>query len=172
MAFAATASATTLTSPVGTTYTGAVKASSTGITTHYFVGPSTATCASSTMEGNVESHGALVPVVVKLSNLSFSTCNFSTVGKKAGVLELHSDGTVTSTGAEIVVTFPIGGPQTLECVYTTNHTKIGTFSGGTPAHINLGSAIIPRTGGNFACGQSSTWTGEYTITTPVTLLVD
>jgi hypothetical protein len=165
MAFAGVATASTLTSPAGTTYTSTIKASagSTSLDGSF----TTVTCNKSTTEGKVEQHGASVNAGGNVSSLTFSECNFPTKVVKAGKLEITSTSEVISTGAEISIETSVG-----TCVFTTNNTKVGTFTGGTPASMDIASAKIPRTGGNFLCGSSGTWTGSYTVNTPSTLLVD
>jgi hypothetical protein len=172
--FAAPASATLLTSPAGTTYTGSLEATSTNLKWHgSFV---TIECSHSKWAGKVESHGAAVTVKSTLSSLSFTGCNYAYTVKTAGSLEIHTDtavadgnGTVTWSGAQIEVATSVG-----TCVFTTNGTHIGTLTGSdsVKAVIDINSAKIPRTGGNFLCGSSATLTGNYTITTPSTLTVD
>ena len=169
MAFAGVASATTLTSPAGTTYTSTIKATSTESSLDgAFV---TVTCAHSAVEGKVESHGAASTAGGKISSLTFSSCNYPTTVKKAGSLEIHGlgggNGTLTSTGAEIEIATSVG-----TCIFTTSATDVGTLTGGTTAKLDIASAKIPRTGGNFLCGSTGTWTGSYTVNTPDTLLVD
>ena len=63
MAFAGVASATTLTSPSGTTYTSTIKATSEGTTTLHNSSLGIAvSCEESTVEGKVEKHGSGVTV--------------------------------------------------------------------------------------------------------------
>jgi len=183
MAFASTASAATLTSPTGTTYTGTITATSTHTVLH---GSFTdVTCTHSHMEGTVAKHGASTTVSGPISTLTFTGgCNVTV--KKAGSLELHAiksttphetcasgtycTGTLTSSGAEVVVHTSVG-----ECVFTTSNTSLGTV---TPTNDTGGAAIfhiaatIPRTGGSFLCGASGIWTGTYTVSTPSTLWID
>jgi hypothetical protein len=174
MAFAGTASATVLTSPSGTTYTSTIKAESEGATS--LDGAfTTVTCNKSTVEGKVESHGAAVTAGGKISSLTFTECNYPTTVKAAGSLEIHglgsSNGTLTSSGASIEIATSVG-----TCVFTTTNTDVGTLTGSTTtggnATLDIASAKIPRTGGNFLCGSSGTWTGAYKVTTPATLIVD
>lgn len=176
MALVGTASATTLTSPTGTTYTGTIHAVSENGHVSLHSPLSTVECES-TVEGKVEKHGAGVTVSGKISSLLFTECtNEDTVTvKKAGSLEIHGttgyDGTLTSTGAEIEVwSHSFNG----SCIYTTKDTHIGTLTGKTEATLDIDSAAIPRTGGTlgFLCGSSGEWTGNYVVTTPHTLLVD
>lgn len=170
-AFAGTASASTFTAPAGTTYTGGFEATSAKITTDgpfWFV-----ECLGSAMEGKVESHGGVGPAVLKLSSWSFSACNMATEARKAGVLEIHSNGTVTSTGAEIVLWTPWMGTFE-ECIYTTKNSKFGSLTGSSSAHavIDLGSAVLVRSGFSLVCPGMLTLTGQYTVVTPSTLVVE
>jgi hypothetical protein len=172
MAFAGTASATILTSPSGTTYTGEIKAEAGTTELH---GPfTTVSCKKSTVAGSVESHGASTTAGGKISSLTFTECNFPVTVLKAGSLEIHTsgesangNGTLTSSGAEITIATSIAN-----CIFTTSSTDVGTLTGGTPATLAINSAGIPRTGHSIFCGSKGTWTGSYTVSTPGTLLVD
>jgi hypothetical protein len=173
MAFAGTASATVLTSPAGTTYTGTIKAESVGATSLH--GPfTTVSCTNSTVEGTVSQHGAGVTVKGSIGKekLTFTGCNYPVKVLKEGSLEIHAtsggNGTVTSSGAEVTIETSIAN-----CIFTTNSTDIGTFegNGGGHARLSINSAGIPRTGHSFFCGSSGQWTGSYTVTTPGTLTV-
>lgn len=176
-AFAASASATTLTSPTGTVYTSTIKAESEGTTSldGAFV---TVTCSKSAVEGKVEQHGSGVTVKGNISVLTFTECNFPTTVLKTGSLEAHAveagtekNGTLTSTGAEISIETSVG-----TCVFTTNATDVGTLTGtnvtGSNPTLDIASAKIPRTAGNFLCGSSGTWTGSYKVTAPATGWID
>lgn len=183
MAFAATASATWLTSPTGTTYTGTITAvAHDEIELHgTFI---TVKCNSAHLDGQVVAHGTSneQTVVIELSTHSVGECNYSVTIKSAGTLEIHPieddlsgdvehTGTVTSSGTEMSISTSVG-----TCVFTTNNTDIGTLTGsddtGGHATIDHLSTKLPRTGGNFLCGSSGTLTGGYTITTPTKLWVD
>jgi hypothetical protein len=172
-AYAATATATVITTEGGSVYTSTIKAESEGATS--LDGSfTTIACGKSTIEGKVESHGKEVTAGGKISTLDFSECNFPTKVVKAGSLEAHAtsegDGTLTSTGAEISVETSVG-----TCIFTTNSTSIGTLTGSFTtlgnATLDINSSKIPRTGGSFLCGSSGTWTGSYKFTTPSVLLV-
>src|SRR6188472_2576566 len=108
MAFAGTASATTLTSPTGTVYTGSIHAASEG---HAILqNPIAKIECASTVEGTVEQHGSGSTVKGNISNLSFTGCTNSwhVTVVTAGSLELHwkaaGEGTVTSSGATVEAT--------------------------------------------------------------------
>jgi hypothetical protein len=176
MALVGTASATTLTSPTGTTFTGSIHAVSENGHVKLHSPLSTIEC-NSTVQGEVKTHGSGVTASGPITSLLFTECtNENTVTvKKAGTLEVHwtsgYNGTLTSSGAEIeVYSHSFGG----SCIYTTNATDIGTITGGTEATLDIDSAAIPRTGGSlgFFCGSSGEWTGNYKVTTPHTLYVD
>jgi hypothetical protein len=174
MAFAGTASATVVTSPAGTAYTGTIKATSTNTALH---GPfTTVACEHSVVEGKVEKQGA-DPITAsgKISYLDFTNCNYPVKVLKYGSLEVHTDpsgvagdGTLTSTGAEVTIETSIAN-----CLFTTESTDIGTVDGSNTGHavFNI-SASIPRTGHSFFCGSSGTWTGNYTVISPSTLYID
>jgi phage baseplate assembly protein gpV len=169
LTLAGSASATTLTSPAGTTYTGAFHVESGTIEFH---GPfTTIVCKKSTFAGKVENHGAGITAGGKLSSFTLSECNYPMTTLKAGSIEIHStgsgNGTLTWSGGEITWESSIAN-----CILTTAGTDLGTLTGGSPAKLDINSAGIPRTGHSFFCGQSSTWTGSFTFTTPSTLLVD
>lgn len=173
MAFAGTASATTLTSS-GSTYTSTIEAESEGKTTLH--GPFTSvTCEESKVKGTVETHGAGVTAGGAVSSLTFSKCNFPVTVKKAGSLQVHAteggNGTLTSSGAEITIETSIAS-----CIFTTKAegTDVGTLTGNASgnATLDINSAAIPRTGHSIFCGSSGTWTGSYKVTTPGNLTVD
>lgn len=190
MAFAASASATTLTSG-GTTYTSTI--SSTAEEPVSLDGPfTTVTCKSSTVSGSVESHGTGVTAGGKVGTLTFGECNFTTTVEANGSLEIHPvkvngttveactgtncTGTLTSTGAKVLIATSIGN-----CGYETSSTDIGlvTPSSDTGATATLdiganGTGKIPRTFGSagFLCGSTGQWTGAYKTNTPDNLNID
>ena len=198
MAFAGSASATILTSPKGTNYTNTITAVNEG-NVSLDGAFTTVVCTASHVEGKVEEHGVGKTVKGKIEKLSFGGCNFPVTVNTGGSLEVHAvseiagsphnsiqgcvnagqldcTGTLTSTGAKVTITTSVG-----TCVFTTNATDIGTL---TPSNDTGGAATldiggpngttgrIPRTEGNFLCGNSGQWTGAYTVTTPATLWID
>ena len=164
MALAGTASATILTSPAGTTYTGSIVATSTNIEID---GPwVTIKCGHSKLEGDITSHGG-AEVGSHIDSLTFTECNYPTTVKQAGTLGIDGSNTLKSTGIELSLATSIG-----TCVVTTNGSHFGVLTEGTPAVLDLNSAPLHRTAGNFLCGTWGNLTGTYTFTTPSTLLVD
>jgi hypothetical protein len=172
MAFAGFASASVVTSPAGTTYTGELKAETENghAILHSENAPTAFTVeCGGTVTGKVEKHGSGVTPGGNISSLVFNNCTngATVVVNKAGSLEAHAlgsgNGTVTSTGAEITIHVPV---LNIKCIYTTNSTDVGTLTGGTPATLDINSATIPRTGGSAFCGTGGFWTGNYKVTTP------
>jgi hypothetical protein len=182
MAFAGSASASTITSPTGTA---ATSLTAEGGVTSLHGAFTTVTCQNSHVAGTVSSQGAGQTVKGNLSALSFTTCNFPVHVKKFGSLELHAvtkttphatcavnycNGTLTSSGAEVEITTNVGN-----CIFTTTNTNVGTVTGtdttGGNAQLDV-HGTIPRTGGNFLCGSNGTWTGSYKVTNPATLWID
>lgn len=172
MGLAGTALASsTLTSPTGTTYTGEFAATSTNFKWHgAFV---TVECSHAAIKGTVEKH-TTSNAGGKLSSWTFAGCNYVTTVESAGSLEIDTTNRVISKGAKISMTTSVG-----TCIFTTNAvtgTEIGAFTDshetGGHAVQDINSAKIPRTGGNFLCGSSATWTGNFTFHTPSRLYVD
>lgn len=159
IAFAGAASATTVISSGGSTPSFTATSTNSKLDGSFV----TVECGHSEAKGKVESHGAGVNATGKISSLTFTSCNYPTTVKKAGSVSAEwliggSNGFVYSTGAEVSIHTSVG-----TCVFTTNNTFIGVFTGGRPASFDIAGAI-PRTGGNFLCGSTGTWTGNYTIT--------
>jgi hypothetical protein len=194
MAFAASASATIFTSPTGTTYTSTIKAVSQNNKASFPTldgSFTTVVCEESEVEGKIEQHGTATTGGGKVSKLTFSKCNFPVSVQANGSLEVHPvrinakaehetclvtdgdscRGTLTSTGAKVTVATSVG-----TCTFTTNNTSIGTFTTtaqtGKTATLDIGSSPIPRTEGNFLCGSTATWTGNYEVVTPDSLWID
>ncbi len=159
MSFAGPASATTITSPEGTAYTDFVNGYSSNTELDgAFV---TVKCGNSNFSGYIWSHGSST-ALMSVSGLAFTECNYQVTVNNAGSLEIDSSNTVKSSGASIEIKTSVG-----TCVFTTLATDIGTLTEGKWPHLDINSAKISRTGGNFLCGSSGTWTGSYTIGIPV-----
>jgi hypothetical protein len=180
MAFTGIASATQVTSPPGTAYTGVIKATAGPTSLH---GPfTTVTCQESIVAGELKNHGKDITASGPITHLTFITCNFPVKVLKTGTLEIHTEyvngqqsttangnGTLTSNGAEITIETSIAN-----CIFVTKNTDIGRVTGSDTKHavLDIESAGIPREGHSIFCGSSGTWTGSYTVTTPSTLYVD
>jgi len=172
-AMVGTASATTLTSPKGTTYTSTLKFQSTGALTYTsaFGGFGTVSCKSSLFEVKVEKHGAGITVSGPVSGLTFSECSNPTTVLKAGSLEIHSvnekEATVTSKSTEIVWHGTLFGTCTFTTSSTGTHygTLTTTASTGGQARLDLKASLASP------CG-TATLEGSYSVVTPSTLYVD
>lgn len=178
MAFAATASATQITSPAGTLYTSTIKSEGEGKPSLHGENGVTIAC-NSNVEGKIETHGTSVTAEGKISKLTWSNCEGGTAttvtnGKLIAHATGSSNATLTSTGSKVKAEVSsIFG--TITCEYETNATSIGTLTGSTTTGGNATldiSASIPRVAGSFLCGEAGTWTGSYRVTSPSTLNVD
>lgn len=167
MAWAGTASATTVTSSEGATPV--ITAVSTNSKLHgsYI----TTECSQSHFKFAVEQHGSGITAAGKVSSWFFTGCNYPITVIYTGSLAVHAtgggNGTLTWTGGEFLMHTSVG-----ECRFTTSATDIGTVTGGSNANLDIGSASVPRTGGSFFCGSSLQWTGNYTFQTPSNLTLD
>jgi hypothetical protein len=188
MAFAGSASATSITSPTDTYYTGNIHAvnENTHVILHSDLA-GTIECKS-TVEGKIETHGKGVTAAGKISTLHFSECTNSwhVTVVAPGELQIHwkanHEGTLTSTGATVSTTrFGV------TCNYVTNETDIGTLTdshtaGDTPpanetkdgtATLHIEAKIPIHSGSSGLCGSSpAEWTGSYEVTTPDKLYID
>ena len=177
MAFAGVASATTVTSPSGTLYTGAIVAEGEGHTTLHAANGISVSCPGS-VSGTSLTHGSSVTAIGNIATLTFGTAgapctNSDVVHVSAlGSLEIHGlgsgNGTLTSTGTTVNVTDNTG----VDCGFLTKETDVGTLTGGSPATLDINSAKIPRHSGSILCGATGTWTGSYKVTTPASLFID
>ena len=179
MAFAGIASATIVTAPSGTTYTGHIEA--TAENGHVILHASngvTIEC-SGFATGELTAHGAAATASGPISTLTFGGCtggDVVTVSLK-GTLEAHSIGsgnaTLTSNGAKVTA---VDGATGVACEFTTTNTDVGTVTGATTptghATLDIASAKIPRTGDSILCGATATWTGSYKVNTPTGLTFD
>ncbi|MGN6663604.1 MAG: hypothetical protein ACTHK6_05290 [Solirubrobacterales bacterium] len=184
MAFAGSASATTLTSPAGTTLPAGtviksqLKAGKKAVLKGAF---GNVECEASTLEGKTANTGSSTETVHgAVEGLTFTKCNCEVVVLKKGELEIHTlnatadgNGTVTASGQEVTTKCNFFGIE-YHCIWKTSGTDLGTLTGGTPAVIAAQEAVITREGGNSggACGSTGKWTAEYEVTSPSTLLVD
>lgn len=172
---AADASATILTSPSGTIFTGTFEAVDEGEVT--LTGPfgfGTVSCDSSVILAQVVGHGASTTARLSISAMSLTAClggEPTSPLPKPGSLEVHGSsstgsGTLTSLNAHLLVHKTLIGT----CTFTTSSTgtDLGTLTGSnvTKGHAEIDlTATIPST-----CG-SAAFEGRYVIRTPSTLEV-
>ena len=154
--FAASASATVLTSPAGSTYTGTVQAETEGemIIHEPFV---ESRCKSKFL-WEPTSHGPASTVKGPVNTFDVTECSGGTlvVPVKLGTFELHTrtgsadgDGTLTWTGAEITY---LTSPPVLDCLYglESQNADVGIVTGskktGGTAKVDMAATLI-RVGG-------------------------
>jgi hypothetical protein len=179
MAFAGTASATVTYN--GAAYGGEIVATSSNTTLH---GSVTIECKKSEVKGSITA-GATSGTI---TTLTFGECGPDTVTvvdskEKAtahgGTLSVSNiagttEADVRSTGARVTVVVHrtvLGFPVTSHCIYATNNTDIGNLTQHTDV-LDIGSSPIPRITTDGSCGETSVWTGSYTITKPGVITVD
>lgn len=177
MGIAGTSWATVVTAPSGTTYTGPVEFESEGSVT--LDGPTAVTCASSSLELAISSHGSGVTASGSLNSLQFSNCDEHVKVVKVGFAEIHSgsegNGTFALKNSDITVEYTtIFG--NLHCVYEADSSVTRGPLSAAPSstgHASLSmSAPLELLSGSILCGSSAEWTGKYKVTTPTGLLVD
>lgn len=182
MAFAGTASATTITSPTGTvlnpggtegdvTIHAESEESAVAGTNHVRLhnGIASINCTS-TAVFTFEHFSETGTPTGKIDSLTFDCTHPWVVHVESlGSLELHHssgyNGTLTaSAGTTVTATHTTTGAK---CTYqSTNGLHIGTITGGSPATLDI-SASIPRHGGSLLCGgANAAWTGAYKTTNP------
>jgi hypothetical protein len=173
MAFAGTASATTLATN-GVVKNGAVTLEASLTTGTSMLVTDTPksfgnTCSGSTIVGNTSTFTGTT-VSGPISTLTFSQCTHEkVVVHKLGTFGVErigatTNGTVRSTGAEMTVPMELfGGITVVPC--TTNNTDLGTLTGSTAgtAEIDVNAVLN--------CGfllPSAKWEGTYVLTVPGT----
>jgi hypothetical protein len=179
MALAGGASATPLTSPAGTQVGTGTKVHAEVENSLKIDGAVPVTCKSSTIEGEVTSSSATTAGIT-LAKLTTEECGVHTVTVlKPGSLELHATGegkaTMTSSGMELTV-LTHGIFSTTHCLYKTEGTDAGTFTGSSStsatATWDIGSVSLIQPSTDFGCGMSAELTGSYKFTSPDYLDVD
>lgn len=188
MAVPAGASATNLTSPIGTTYTGVVKAESIfNIRIHNTLLEDE--CLSK-FEWQPESHGAAVTLQGPVTSFSVFECvetdesQQSTISLlKRGSFEVHTygaekpnSGKITWTGARMTsvtdnLIMNVSCVYELEVPFTALLTGSGDLLGNT-AKVDMEVKWKYVEGHVLLCPKKTTWTAEYTITGPDFLNVD
>lgn len=154
LAFAGNSAATTVTSPTGTSYTGTIKAVSSG---HgVFHNPIAKIECNVTFEGPIETHGVGTTATGKATSVTISSCtnDWHVTSVALGQVTAHwtsgYNGTLMSTGTTVEATrFGI------TCRYKSENTKLGTVTGGNPAQLHL-ETVVPFHSGSFLCGSGAT----------------
>jgi len=170
MAFASSASAApTLTAPkAGEEYTGTLTATLTG--SALLKAGIEDTCTGSSVSGTVGTNNEThAKGSVAKTGLTFTSCTKDTVVLAGGELTIAPSGTVTATGFEVTVNDTALG---VSCVYgATTGLTLGTLTPGTTAKLAISTTKLKKVSGPFFCASEGTWTANYTVTTPDTLLL-
>ena len=162
---AGSASATTLevggvVKSTSTTISASLKSGTSAILKDTF-GVSSNTCTSSTVSGTTSSTSG-ASVTGTISTLDFASCERSPVTTdKGGTLHVTwtsgTNGTVTSSGAEVTTPSPFG---TLNCK-TNEGTHLGSVDG-----VKTGNATMTINATLSCSGISSKWEATYVVTSP------
>lgn len=190
-AFAMSASATTLTSPAGTTLGAGTKIKASAESMLQTDGNVEISCEGFSFEGETENAGGASETVrIPITTLFFGVCGGGHTLSvfKRGSLEIHTDaesadgnGVVTWSGGEIFAGLHrtiLGFPITLQCTFYSENTTLGTITGsknsaGKTATLDFTGAVLPmKEGSSPACGESFTWTGSSAFGTPDYLDID
>jgi hypothetical protein len=189
LAIASSASATSLTSPAKTFYTGAVKAENAVENAVFHQGEETFTCKSLELEWQVESHGPSVTAKGPVTKFTLGTCSPTTVTVlKTGSLELHTGeteaGVLTWTGGEIttlshsllgtthcIYSFGIPGTE-FESIDVGVLTSSRSFEGSEKTAMIDIDTQIPAKKTDLFCPTELGMTAAYRVTSPDYLDVD
>jgi hypothetical protein len=163
MAFAGTASATTLANegaPINKAVTIHATAES-SILLSATGGGFANTCTESTVLGTTTTPFSGARVGGEVATLSFGNCANPVTVHKGGYLEIENitlttNGTVFSKNAEVTTGSPFG---TLTCKTAASGTHIGTFTGGVVGTMDINAVLN--------CGfflPSAKWEGKYSVT--------
>lgn len=172
IALPAIVSATTVTSPTGTSYTGELKGETVGHAVLEL--PIAKLECSVAIEGLIESHGSGTTAKGTGTGFTIGPCTNSwhKTTITSGIVEAHwtsgYNGTITSSGATIVST-RLG----VTCTFATNSTDIGTVTGGSPATLHLAAQIPIHSGSSALCGTGTLkLSGTGKATSPATVYLD
>jgi hypothetical protein len=169
MAIAGTASATTLTSPSGTTYTSTIKAVNEGAITltSVFGGFGAISCSESTIEGKVETHGSAVTPGGVIEKFTWEKCTKTATVIQKGTWEIHANG--QKTLKNLSIRFHQTAFGTCEFTASNTGTSFGTVT--TTAQTGGNATIDVKASLPSPCG-TGTLEGAYVITTPSPLYID
>ena len=171
MALVGNASAApTLTSPAGTGYLGEIEATLEKGTSSLWKGGIEATCTESSVRGTAKTNTEL-HVRIGISTETFSNCTRHVVVTNFGEWTISWTGVLTTIGTEITITDTGLG---ISCVYGGGPSpgiNVGTLVPGTPAKIKVSTSKLQKISGGFFCPSEGTWTANYVVTKPSTLLL-
>ena len=127
-------------------------------------------CAESAVKGTITNAGSSTATTTSsVEELTWGSCSFPTKTLAAGNLETHkivgtSNGTITLDGAtEVTINTIFFG----SCIYGGEAgADYGTTTEGNPPTFHAKAVTKKKSGSNFACPETSVWTGTYTLTSP------
>lgn len=127
-------------------------------------------CSESAVKGTITNAGSSTSTVTaSVEELTWGSCTFPTKTLAAGKFETHkisgtSNGTVTLDGStEVTINTVFFG----SCIYGGSAgTDAGTTTEGNPPVFHANAVTKKKSGSNFACPETSLWTGTYTGTSP------
>ncbi len=177
LAFTAFASASAPTSPTGTVFAPTLELESEGhvtVDTKFGTEPKPASCKWQ-VAGAPTSFGKGKPIVIPLTTLTFTSCTnqWHMTAVSPGQLEIEGttgyDGTVTWRGMTVIMTWVGAG---FTCNYIAENLDVGTFTGGTPATLDLEGSLVLESGSPL-CGETPRqMTGSLKVTSPSAFFVD
>lgn len=183
MALATISSATTLTSPTGTPYTGEIHTTSEG--TLLMRNPIANSECHSTIRATSLTHGVGQTAQLLIEDLLWGKSgnlngichgNWHVTTITPGILQIHwksvGEGTVTWSGAKIRTTL-FG----INCIYTTNNTDLGSITDshkmGSTATLHVSASIPIDEESSPFCGSGNVkWEGSYQFEAPDAIYID
>ncbi len=176
MAFAASASATTLTDGSGnkiTTLEATLEESASLANT---ASEPIDTCTESTVSGTINAATQGNTWVEGTGGVTWGNCTWDTTTLNSGTLDVMSNGdgtgTVVSTGAVVTITV---GP--VNCLYGTKTTaeggtSLGDLPSGTEATLEINTIVEEQEPRKLACPNTARWIANYVVTDPHELVID
>jgi hypothetical protein len=160
-----------LTSPAGTEYTGAVEITLESGSSTVFKAGLEDSCSGTKVTGK-SILNTLTQVIIILTAIQNLGCTQDTTTVKTGELVINDAGEAFTKESRIEIKATSLG---ITCFYgaETGSVKIGTFTGGTPAKLDVNTTTLQRESGSnaFFCAEKGTWTGNFVVTSPSTLLL-
>jgi hypothetical protein len=133
-------------------------------------------CEESIIEVEIEKEGGVTETLKgPVKKLTFGKCNCTVTVLTDGTQEVHwipgtINGTITSTGSEVTASCSTVFGN-VHCIYKTNQTDIGDYTGGAGAKVDIESTDIPRLTTNSLCAEEARWDGKYKVESPNPLFI-
>lgn len=134
----------------------------------------TVTCSESTLGGKTTSEGGSGAVTGEISSATWKSCTSSLGSCTASSLKTPWPAEVTGSGGNGTLSvqhpgakFTCGGTT---CEYEASKASI-SVSGGNPARAKASNISFSKIGGSFLCSSTSSWSGEYEVTSPNPLFI-